>query len=688
MPPTRPFNPKELPAAPYVDNAEFLKLTPLSNEGIGGIPGSKDFPQGTFKGFQALKKPDESTVVPRCSAGKTVALPTTTTITSTPSPVVTSAVSTTTTATTPAPSSPLLNGRQKQEPKVNVSLMSLQQVQDAYAKLTAQANPNLTGQGKAKAKGPTSAEPLETETTRQTRHGSHTSEWTSCSRSASTTQDMGRKSLGGKGSSTQKTKESEKRPGQTGSAAMSATLLKAGAANPPGKNVGSIPKFTPDKEYVVDYSREPCPPPAFKVDQPSGSDLAEAPSQPKKTWHSNPNMSQATLHTHLQAVAQAGYQRALFRSQQGMLRTRHEAMHLWDHSTEAFERQAREPVFVDEVHAGTVLVSAYDLQWRKDGLNAELKAAHQEIEQTRLKNRDMLQTTVIMDKHIANLTTERDEARAAQDRTLAEIEQLKAAPERYRSELGSRGTTSSTNALVEHCEALEKELQIKDKQLQEACEAGSDPSLRDRLANLARERNEALQGVQGLLAEGLTLEAQHKDLKVELATTTAELKAQLRVAGIELESHQKQYNHEAKFAQSQKSEVGRLTEELKEAKSDIKNPKSRAQNLPSTSSSSTDHGTVPTCATRPTVRFAHPDRHYDPRTLQSSRSAVRRSSQFDCFTGTGGHSVWVCLRGPNPEPTGPQVPATTGYTPLFETTQLCGSGNPTGSAPTGAEPYR
>ncbi len=141
------------------------------------------------------------------------------------------------------------------------------------------------------------------------------------SRSQSSTRDKEGKGAEGKGYSTQttsKSKESEKRPGHSGSTTVSEMLLKAGNVKSPGRDVGPMPKYTPEKEYKVDYSREPYPPPAFRIDQPSSSHLEKALDQPKSTWHANPNMSQATLHGHLQALAQGGFQHALFRSQQRM----------------------------------------------------------------------------------------------------------------------------------------------------------------------------------------------------------------------------------------------------------------------------------------------------------------------------------------------------------------------------------
>ncbi len=119
----------------------------------------------------------------------------------------------------------------------------------------------------------------------------------------------------------------------------------------------------------------------------------------------------------------------------------------------------------------------------------------------------MRQTTLVMDRQIANLKTELEDVKVARDRALAELEQLQASNqqllnttgqeaanggmdelqrqlEQARQELAAQVTTSSTKTLVDHCAALEKELQGKDRQLQEACEAGGDPLLRAQLANI------------------------------------------------------------------------------------------------------------------------------------------------------------------------------------------------------------
>ncbi len=56
-----------------------------------------------------------------------------------------------------------------------------------------------------------------------------------------------------------------------------------------------------------------------------------------------------------------------------MFRMCTEALRVWDHAKEAFQQIAREPVFLDEGHAGAVLASAHELQRCKDILKADLK---------------------------------------------------------------------------------------------------------------------------------------------------------------------------------------------------------------------------------------------------------------------------------------------------------------------------
>ena len=111
VPPTRPLDPKVQPAAPHVDQVAFPALPPSSHDGIGGIPGTKDFPKGTTEGFQAFIRPDANTVVPRAIPGRTGAPPSTTTTVTTSSPAVPTAVATITTATTAAPSSSTVTGK-------------------------------------------------------------------------------------------------------------------------------------------------------------------------------------------------------------------------------------------------------------------------------------------------------------------------------------------------------------------------------------------------------------------------------------------------------------------------------------------------------------------------------------------------------------------------------------------------
>ncbi len=146
VPPSQPLHLPVKPAAPHVDKSAFPALPPSSHDGIGSIPGSKDYPQGTTEGFQAaFKKPDEGTVVPRASSGKTSAPPSTTTTVTTSSPAVTQAVSTTATTTTSAPGSSADTGRKIVDPQVTMTRLPPQLLESARVQLTAKAGSSQKG---------------------------------------------------------------------------------------------------------------------------------------------------------------------------------------------------------------------------------------------------------------------------------------------------------------------------------------------------------------------------------------------------------------------------------------------------------------------------------------------------------------------------------------------------------------
>ncbi len=241
VPPSRPLDPKVKPASPHVDQAAFPALPPSTHDGIGGIPGTKDFLMGTTGGFQAFIRPDENTVVLRAVPGRTGALPSTTTTVTTSSPAVFMAVATTTTATTSAPSSCTITGKKPLEPKVTVTQMSPKAMEDAHAKLAAKADPNQSGQGKADSKDSSMEESMDFETSHVSRHRSTSQVQTSRSRSQSTNRDKKRKGTKGKTSSAPappKSTEPEKKSGRPGSSAVSEMLLKAGSVKTPGKGFG------------------------------------------------------------------------------------------------------------------------------------------------------------------------------------------------------------------------------------------------------------------------------------------------------------------------------------------------------------------------------------------------------------------------------------------------------------------
>ena len=272
-------------------------------------------------------------------------------------------------------------------------------------------------------------------------------------------------------------KESTKKSGQSGSTAVGEMLLKAGSVQPPRSDVGPMPKNTPDKEYKVDYSKEPCPPPAFQLDQPRGSHLEGNLEQPKSTWRADPNMSMATLQGHLEALAQAGSQHVLYRSQQGMLRTRSEAMRVLDRLNEAFRRLTREPVFVDEGYAGTVMATHVEAWRRNEEMKADLKAARKDLDKARQKTRDALKANDIQDKLVLDLKSQLKEAEAARDEARAEVEQQKVS---YQQLLNSSGQGAAEAAMVE----LNRQLASAKQQLAKLGSAESVCTLTERCTEL------------------------------------------------------------------------------------------------------------------------------------------------------------------------------------------------------------
>ncbi len=606
VPPTQPLHLSVVPAAPHVDKTAFPALPSSSRDGIGGIPESKDFPKGTMEGFQAaFKKPDRDTVVPRVSSGKTSVPPSATTTVTTAGPAVTKAVPTTATTTTSAPGSSAIMGRKTLDPQVTMTRLSPKLVESARVKLTAKANSSQTGQEKADGKAPSQEKAMECDVPQDSGSRSHSRTRTDRSRTHSKDRDSEKGDTKGKTSSApvpHKSRETERKSSHQGSTAVSTMLLKAGGVQPPKSGVGPVPRYTPDKEYKVDYSKEPCPAPAFQLDQPRGSHLEGNPEQPKSTWRADPNMSMATLQGHLEALAQAGSQHALYRSQQGMLWTRTEAMRVWDRSNDAFWRIAHEPVFIDEGHAGTVMTTHVEIQRRNEEMKADLRTARRDLDKACQKTRDALKANDIQDKLVLDLKSQLKEAEAARDEARAEVEQQKDSYQQLlnssgqgaaeaamvelnhqltvaKQQLAKLGSAESVRSLTERCTELENSLQLSNEWLRETRDASGLTQLQEQLDTTIEECDGARKREDELIAEGRKLETQYNELKSQLATTRVELESKLRVADVELESKHRQYEREHEFAQEQKAEVERLRSNLNEVREELKAEKAKLVTL-------------------------------------------------------------------------------------------------------------
>ena len=191
---------------------------------------------------------------------------------------------------------------------------------------------------------------------------------------------------------------------------------------------------------------------------------------------------------------------------------------------------------------------------------AAREEAQAEIEQLKASNRQLLTTS-------------------GQDVAEVAMVELNRQLDLAKQQLAERGGAESVRALTERCKELENSLQLSDQRLRETSDAGGLTLIQTRLDATIKERDRALKREQELLAEGHALEAQYKELKVQLATTKAELESKLRVADIKLESKQRQYEREHEFAQGQKAEVDRLKSDLKEVRDELKAEKAKLADL-------------------------------------------------------------------------------------------------------------
>ncbi len=208
-----------------------------------------------------------------------------------------------------------------------------------------------------------------------------------------------------------------------------------------------------------------------------------------------------------------------------------------------------------------------------------------------------------------------------------------------------------------------------------------------RVTGMAGEHDAALKRAQELHAESRTLEAQHQELKVQLATAKTEYESRLQVAHMELESKQKQYEREVEFAQGQRAEVDRLRGELKDARDELKSQKAELDALRAQTPlvhTVAQYQTMPPGQSfgSPMQTGTMPHGHYSPTVVPYAGAANLTASpaQVSTLAGFSYHET------PAPGPTGPRVPAATGPSGFPEATHLCASGNPTGSAPTNTEP--
>ncbi len=142
---------------------------------------------------------------------------------------------------------------------------------------------------------------------------------------------------------------------------------------------------------------------------------------------SNTHMSQATLMKHIDVIAQGKHQQSQFHCFQDTQR----CLLSLGSINQVLEQQSRDPIYTDKAHAGAILPALHGFQSRRDDLKYKLKTTHQDLEKACLKTKEIMQATLLMDKQIAALKRERDEACEArniahggQDKAEAAVQQL------------------------------------------------------------------------------------------------------------------------------------------------------------------------------------------------------------------------------------------------------------------------
>ncbi len=249
------------------------------NVGIGGIRGTREQPKATTNAVPAFRRPESGMVLPRPKPSATVMA--TTTSTSMPSgrTTVTAAVATS------------RKQHAETQPTVKVNWLSKKQVAKA---IKVKQSPS----SKKATKGPTQVEPMDTDENTKSQPKSDQakksaggstpksmSSGTESHRERSKSRTQTEHPKGSRHSHSSAPGTSKSGSKDTGSAAkkrgadISSVLQQGGAAPSPEEGMAAIPRTNQERK-PVDYNLQPFLAPTFKVDQPKGGHLNEAPAVP------------------------------------------------------------------------------------------------------------------------------------------------------------------------------------------------------------------------------------------------------------------------------------------------------------------------------------------------------------------------------------------------------------------------
>ncbi len=391
---------------------------------------------------------------------------------------------------------------------------------------------------------------------------------------------------------------------------LTSTLTEAGGAKSPGNKVLVIPRYPDGRgRRPVDYNTKPFPVPQYHVAPPAGSHLEKLPVAPKAEWQRDTEMSSQAILEHIQGIANASRRQEQYLTHLDFLSQRADTLAVLDNAHDDQQCRAERPAFVDEEHSGALITSTEVTQLKLKLYKGRLK--DEQKESVRLLKENTELTEVICQKGIdivalkgkveeqkrelQTLRIERDTALQARAQMLGQDAPLPAQPAPAKStetlqrelqaakiEINRLKALGADPEQVTCCATLERELTQARREITMLQATAPDTATQEKLANLVRERDEALAREQRLLMERRESEVQYTEIqhqRQQASLTVTDLESRLRVAQSELKATQEHLQREVDYGKRQGREIDRLSKELEESKAKVKRLKDKKDAL-------------------------------------------------------------------------------------------------------------